>query len=158
MVTDSLNIRIEKDNYRYIASTAEFPGCIGIGNTEKIALEDLGKSVTAHLEKQMKNVLRLVKNPKIVRVENSNELSNKLKFLDKIFYLLGISRKARKDILKMFVNVDLKVISETLSPYALEKVASNVKIRDDLLDTSADLDSILVDNGGFIISMPLNFN
>jgi len=158
VLEEQLDIRIEIDNERYIATTLQFPGCVGIGKNEKEALKELGKSVMSNMENNLKNVIKLIENPRIVRVKPKNLVSEKLKFLDKIFHSLGISRKARKDILKMFVNVDFKLDKNILAPLEVKQVRKEPLLLSDLAQYPYDIESIPEDSDGFIISMPINLN
>lgn len=155
------NIKVIKEDNKYVAVAINFPGCIGIGDTESIAVKELGKSIVDYMEKVIKNVMEIVSKPNIDRVSASSNL-NKLKKYEKMIRSFKLPLKKKDSIFKLLMKSDMGVNVNNeeamFSDPQISMLGKDSDFSSIVGDGDSSVNDILEGDVGYVINLPINLN
>lgn len=155
------NIKIVKEDDKYVAIAINFPGCIGIGESESVAVKELGKSIVDYMEKVIKNVMDIVSKPNIDRVSVSSGLK-KLKKYEKMIRSFKLPLKKKDSIFKLLMKSDINVNASNEEAVYSDPQVSMLGRDDDLSsmigENGSSMNEMLEGDVGYVINLPINLN
>jgi hypothetical protein len=106
---EKVNIEIILDHDRFIALSQNFPDCIGIGKTEKEAINELYDSVLSYIKKTLDHVVEFARNPEIIKVEQKKVPSDKWIMNRFISLDMRFGKETAEDLSSFMLNLPLNL-------------------------------------------------